>query len=606
MLLFCVTIVAGDRSEPSGKIQPPSSHILLITIDTWRWDYLGVSGSGKVKTPHLDTLARNGLYFSHGVTPVPLTTPSHASIFTGLLPFRHGIRINGQAELAQSFDTLAELLSRDGYTTAAFVSSFTVVKEFGLDQGFQTYRDELPSGENTGNRYMRQVRGDVTLGRFIEWYRTHGSKPNWFVWIHFYDPHAPYAAPDTPSGLPVAESYGKEVAWVDQLVGQIQQILGNDPSLTWCILGDHGEGLEDHGERRHGLFVYDETIRIPWILSGKGVPEGQRVDDLIQTVDLLPTLLDLKGMAIPAGLDGRSLFPYLKGESLAERPAYLESYLGRLEYGISPIRAIRTDQWKWIDAPRPELYNLTSDPGEKQNLLDPKAEMKRSVPPVLRAYLASLPLEEPELSTVPLDREAQKALQSLGYLGGKGQLGAEAKNITMDPKDLLPWILKLEDARDAYEKGEYNRSIQFFKEFLEFFPDAVFMNNELGMVYLNSGHVREAARLFAKVLTLNPEDVDARLNLGGCLVYMGRFKEAREQFEAVLQKFPDDPDALVNLGSICYEMAPDPECMKRAWGHFLEIVPDDPESDTIRTLVQKGKVKEKKADKLQEKTLQTP
>ena len=366
-----LALVACSRERPAPA---PPRHLVLVTIDTLRADHLGCYGNRDVETPHLDRLAREGALALDMSVQVPLTRPSHTTILTGLYPAEHGIRDNVSPALGAEVPTLATRLKGAGFETAAFVSSVVLSRQSGLARGFDAFSDRFDVGADDA-RFLNTIqrRGDGPTAEAIAWI----EKPRasrFFVWLHLYDPHDPYEPPEPFASRYADRPYDGEVAFTDELVGRLEAALdrlGLTAETLLVVTSDHGEGLGDHGEAVHGYFVYESTLAVPLLLRGPGVLAGTRLAVTARSVDLLPTLTDLLGLATPEGarLSGRSLAVALRGgASPANEPTYAESLTPLLHFGWSDLRALRDGRWKYIQAPRPELYDLRDDPKEAHDL----------------------------------------------------------------------------------------------------------------------------------------------------------------------------------------------------------------------------------------------
>ena len=360
--------------------------MLLVTIDTLRADRVAVYGDAQARTPQLDALARGGVLFEHAYSPVPLTLPAHASILTGLLPPQHGVRGNGSFALGAAPRTLAEALRGKGLATGAFVGAFPLARRFGLDRGFDAYDDAFERAPGLHFEFPER-RADRVVAAALAWLgRTPGPV---FAWVHFYDPHAPY---DPPEAFREADAYRGEVAFADAMLGRLLEAWERrpGPSLV-AVTSDHGEAFGEHGEVSHGLFVYDTTLQVPLVLRGAGLASARRVAERVGIVDLAATLADLVGAE---RLPGRSLKPFLvaggKAGTGAETPLYAETLAPRLDFGWSELRSWREHGLKYVEAPRRELYDLDSDPGEGTNLADTRGEAAGRLAAALAAELRRL------------------------------------------------------------------------------------------------------------------------------------------------------------------------------------------------------------------------
>ncbi len=338
------------------------SNVLLVTIDTLRRDRLGAYGNTTGLTPALDGLAAAGLRYTHAFSHAPMTLPAHASILTGRIPIRHGIRNNGSYRLGEDVPTLATVLHGAGYRTGAFVGAFVLDARYGLSRGFDHYDDRYPQSGETRFDFAERRAADVVQAAG-DWILTPPAGP-WFAWVHLFDPHAPYDAPaEYRSGR---APYDAEVAYTDAMVGRLLERLRAGHALDHTaiiVTADHGESLGEHGETTHGLFAYGATLSVPLILSGPGIGRGV-IDGAVGHADLLPTICDLLGVAVPTGLDGISLI----APPATDRLVYFEALDASLTRDWAPLTGVASARWKFIDLPEPELYDLAADAAESNNL----------------------------------------------------------------------------------------------------------------------------------------------------------------------------------------------------------------------------------------------
>ncbi len=406
--LFCLLLVPA-------LVDAAKQNLLLITIDTLRADHLGSYGNQTVHTPNLDAIASKSLFFEKAVCSAPLTLPSHTSLMTGLNPYHHGVRDNAGFVSPKTI-TLAEILRQNGYHTYAFVSGFPLEHRFGLNQGFDVYNDIFPREKNRSLDFLSQRTADATVKSVLS---TKLLEP-YFLWVHLYDPHAPYE-----NG-----GYIGEINFVDQQIGVLLKNIKTDNTII-AVAGDHGEGLGEHDEMTHRIFIYDSTMLVPFFISGPGI-SAQKVEAQVRLIDFLPTVLSLMKLPGASGMDG-AILPKNAGAS-----AYLESLFPELELGWSPLRAIRTDEWKYIEAPRPELYNLKSDPQEKDNLVAKQPDIARK----FRAQIPQSAIRNSQSSEI--SPEMAEKLASLGYISG----GPGKADKSIDPKDRIGIWNDIEKAVD--------------------------------------------------------------------------------------------------------------------------------------------------------------
>src|SRR5438309_5462281 len=371
VLLGCYLAAGASVAREPVPDKTARPGVFLITIDTLRADHVHCYGYDRIQTPALDLLAKQGIRFTQAFTPSPITNSSHASIMTGLLPSSHGVSDFG-VPLAAIYPTLAELLAKGGYRTAAFIGAVILDSKNlapGLDRGFEFY-DNFPERTTTKSRWGRlERRGMEVEQRAESWLNAHPTAAH-FVWVHFYDPHDPYEPPPPYSEVYQDRLYDGEIAYADSALGHFLAYLkkkGWYEGAIIVVVGDHGEGLGEHGEDTHGIFLYDSTTHVPLIVklpSGQGA--GKVMDEQVRTTDIVPTILELLGIPAPADLDGTSLKLAITGSEPTSRTAFGETDYP-LRFGWAPLRSVRSEGFKFIEAPRPELYDLSSDPGELRN-----------------------------------------------------------------------------------------------------------------------------------------------------------------------------------------------------------------------------------------------
>ena len=416
--LAFILCLFGAAGSAGGQGTRPN--ILLVTVDTLRPDALGWIAPGK-STPVIDALASEGFRFPAAVSPAPLTQPAHASLFTGLIPRRHGVRDNGQI-LSDAKPVLAALLREHGYRTAAFVSGYPLASEFGLDRGFELYDDAFSSNQGT------ERPADETTDAAREWLNT-VSGP-WFLWVHYYDPHDPYTPPADYARPGSRGLYDGEVAFVDHSVGRLLGAARAAGPLLTVLTADHGESLGEHGENTHGFFIYESTMAVPLIIHFPGRLAAGSSSAPVRLLDVGPTLLELLGLpALGPELDGVSIMPLMTGRDQEIPAAYMEARRPWLSYGWAPLRAVRSGRWKLIAAPRPELFDLSRDPGESHNLVTFDRRTARRLSTLLLAVEKRASVE----GAGSVSPEARKRLEALGYVAGADVGDAPAGR--PDPKD---------------------------------------------------------------------------------------------------------------------------------------------------------------------------
>lgn len=554
---------AGCRGK-QRELQPAAlPNVLLITVDTLRPDALGWV-AGRNATPAIDALARDGFRFPSAVAPAPLTFPSHAAMFTAFLPRRLGLRDNGQV-LGSAPATLAELLKQRGYATAAFVSGYPLAAEFGLDRGFDRYDDRLTPNE-AGDPERPAA---ATTGAAMTWLQT--ARAPWFVWIHYYDPHYPYAPPAALVRAGPRGAYDGEVAAVDAAIGRLRSSDATRANTFTVFAADHGESLGEHGEGTHGFFIYDSTVVVPLVFHYPGRIAAGESPAAARLVDIAPTLLDLLGMAQIEGADGVTLRPALEGRAQAIPPAYVETWQPWTSYGWSPLRAVRHDGWKWITAPLPELYDLGADPAEARNLFHADHRKVRELERVRRT-IDALPVQAAAASADP---EALARLRSLGYLGAGGSASEPPSSGLRDPKQGAPVRELLTRADLALRNGDPEAAIPHFDAVLQQDPENRFALLRSGAALLSLGDGEAAVPRLERAVRLDPERAEARALLADALLTTGRHDAAAEQAMELVRLQPRSAAAWAKLGSILGLARRFDEAVT-AFQRAAELEPNDP------------------------------
>lgn len=550
VLILLLAGMVGCHREVRPR---PGQNILLFTIDTLRADHLGCYGHRRAATPRIDRLAREGVLFEQAVAQVPVTLPSHASILTGIYPPVHGVRDNTYFRLDPDALTLAEHLRANGYRTAAFVGAYVLDASFGLGQGFDVYDDRVGSMEaSSPGSFAERSAGEVVRA-FAGWLKAAPSEGPFFAWIHFFDPHMPYAPPSPFRERFRSSPYDGEVAYTDQQVGVALDELrarGQLDDTLVVLTSDHGESLGEHGERTHGFFVYDATLRIPLILrSPRSLPAGLTVEAQVTTVDLAPTLLELAGVSVPEGVQGRSLVRMMNGEEgeTPLRPAYAECYVPQLNFRWAPLVALRQQGFKYIDAPRAELYDLTRDPGETDNLVAKYPDRAKRMKEQLVRLLESWP-ESVSARHQP-DPETVAGLRSLGYLGG-GQVPEPSAHGLPDPKDRLHLWEKAEQVILHLSAGEYGSAAELAQSILLEDANNLLALELLANAYERQGAPEQAIALHRRILALDESRPLSHVLLGNLLWKVGELGEAEESFRAALQRDSRFPRAYERLGEL--------------------------------------------------------
>lgn len=546
----------------------PARDIILITIDTTRADALGYTGNTRVKTPFIDALADRGIVFTNAHAHNVVTLPSHVNILTGLFAYQHGVHDNAGFVLDPSHLTVATRLRRAGYTTGAFVGAFALDSRFGLNQGFDTYDDNYGKGQATVDFVEQERRASAVLDAATKWWQEREGKKR-FLWVHLYDPHAPYLPPEPFLSTYRNNEYLGEIAYVDDALAKaIGPILAANPDALVVLTSDHGESLGEHGEQTHGLFAYESTLKIPLIVARGG--NAHRVEPAyVRHVDIVPTILDAAGVAVPKELPGQSLL-----RSVAPADSYFESLSASLNRGWAPLTGIIHRGVKYIDLPIAELYDLPHDPREATNLIDERRRDAGESKALLQPMQAELSVANRTIAPEEVAR-----LRSLGYVAGSAAAPAHY-TAADDPKSLTGLDDKMHRAIDAFERNDPRRGLALAREVVQERPAMVagreilaFMLRQndlvpeaieqlkiiirdpgasvddrvqLALLYCETAQPDAAVGLLAGMAAAkNPDVLNA---LGVALSNQGKPQQAREQFERVLSFDANNAPALQNLG----------------------------------------------------------
>jgi choline-sulfatase len=585
LLAICALSGCATHDPPPPKPALPE-HVLVITIDTLRADRLGCYGNDRVATPNMDRLAREGAIALNASVPAPITRPSHVSIFTGLSPAQHGIRDNISRALAPDVPTLAEAFKAAGFETAGFVSSIVLSSQSGLNRGFDEFADRFELGADAADeaRFLDilENRGDVAVGGATRWLERHAHART-FVWVHLYDPHAPYEPPEPYASRYANQPYDGEVAWSDELVGRLDAALtrlGIRDSTLVALTSDHGEALGEHGESVHGFFLYEATLRVPLLLRGPSIRAGTRISAVARSVDVFPTLLDLSGVPAPKmtrAPAGRSLASIARGAvtSVDEVPAFAESLTPRIHYSWSDLRSVREGRWKFILAPRSELYDLERDPGEQNNLADAEPARARALSNALNRHLAS---EEPAASTraaqagdVPT--ELVEKLAALGYASGSTPEGGSTR---ADPKDKIEDYKTLNsllhDGLIQLRDRDYAAAAARFRQLSTRGIDSFESHYYYGQALFGLRHWQQAALEFERAIPRLPGFAASYLMLAACDVADSKHAAAIAAIQRGVKAIPQEPRLHRRLG----ELYRDRGDFARALAAFREAIARDP------------------------------
>jgi choline-sulfatase len=557
LLCFCVVCgVSGSPQTTQNKPSPPN--VFLITIDTLRADHVHCYGYERIQTPALDLIAKDGIRFTQAFTPSPITNSSHTSILTGLLPSSHGVSDFG-VPLAAAHRTLAEFLAPRGYHTAAFIGAVILDSKSlapGLDRGFEFY-DNFPEHATSKSRWGRLERRGMEVEQHAEsWLNAHGGGAH-FVWTHFYDPHDPYEPPAPYSNIYKDRPYDGEIAYADSALGHFLAYLkkqGWYEGALIVVVGDHGEGLGEHHEDTHGIFLYDSTTHVPLLLKLPSNREaGNVVEAQVRTTDILPTILELVGLPMPEKVDGASLSPLFASSEATPRTVFGQTDYP-LRFGWAPLRSVREEGFKFIEAPKPELYDLRSDSGELQNRYEPwNVDVQK-----LRKKLAEVNARSPasgSISPASVSASTIDELHALGYLG-QFDVGSSTNvpepSLLPDPKDKIQEQNLLHAAMMAAENEEPAKARAALEKLLLLDEKSFMALAHLGHLELTGGNYKKAVEYLGRARELRPDDAATTLDYARALELNHDSDGARDVLQASLKRNPHQFAARLLLGQIYF------------------------------------------------------
>jgi arylsulfatase A-like enzyme len=560
--------VSGCGSSPPPG--PPT--ILLVSIDTLRADRLGAYGRANAGTPVIDRLAAEGVRFDRAQATAPVTLPSHASMLTGRSLPAHGVYDNGAYALPDEIPTLAESLASAGFKTGAFVSSPVLSRRFGLARGFTEYDDRMQHTQKLVQWDARS--GADTVSKALAWFALQGPVPA-FAWVHLFEPHRPYAPPEPFASQHRGDPYQGEVAAADAAVGQLLEgvrALGRARNLLVVLVADHGEGLGDHGEATHALFLYETTMRVPLVIWGPdlGVVAGKVVQGAVSVADLAPTLIEFAGAKPLPALDALSLAAVARGtaEASSERGVFAEAHTPAIAYGWSGLRAMVRGNEKLIEAPTTRLFDLASDPGELTNLAperpDAVRDGKGALDGLMRRALAIAPA--PGAATGAVSADDREALRGLGYAAGfsAGDSRTLVDATRVDPHDRVQFLDRFDRAVTLTQKGEARESASILTELAAADPGNRAVQFELGQALILAGDEAEARALFERFVVSFPESSLGWFRLGQLLDHGGDPAGAERAWRRAAEVDPQQVDALKALAALLAEKGRTAEAIETA------------------------------------------
>lgn len=550
-------------------------NVLLVTLDTTRADRIGCYGNKAIKTPVMDRLAAEGILFSQAYAPNPTTLPSHASILTGLYPIRHGARANGIYRLSDESVTLAELFGQKGYTTGAAVSAFVLDARYGLRQGFADYDDNVRAFADPSRLHDPERRGGDTTDVALKWLEKNAGEKPFFYWIHYFDPHQPYE-PIEQFAIDYAQMpYDGEIAYVDKQIGRLLELIekkGLREKTLVVVVGDHGQGLGQHEEATHGFMVYDSTLQVPFIMAcGKSFGGGLHVRRPVSSADIFPTVLTLCGIEKPEGLDAVDLTVAPQGP----RKLWFDALEGFLGYGMAPLLSVRVGDLKYIWGPDPELYDLSKDPNELQDLADTKPDAVASLEKELKAYfggdLAKAAMVD---ASFAMTEEEQNQLRALGYISD-GISSAPQSGELPDPKSMMHIVRRAEAALIGLSMGDVQRSIDALNQIVDDYPDFYIGHKWLADCYLRLKDLNSMRDTLKNCIEVHPNVPYPYLVLARIAITNKDYEEAIFWYEQTLKIAEDHYTALSELGGLLLEMDRDHARAADLLSRAFAIRPDD-------------------------------
>jgi len=547
------TDAAARRALAGRRPSPGAVNLVVVTLDTLRADRLGCYGFDGVATPNIDAVAGHGVVFEQATSTAPMTLPSHASIFTGLLPPHHGVRDNGGFYVGAKTVTLARRLKQAGFATGAFVGAWVLESRWGLDQGFDVYSDRFDlSKYKVVNLGTVQKKGDEVMDLALAWLETVKDR-RFFAWVHLYDPHTPYEPPEPFLSRYPGQPYLGEIAYTDQVVGRLIGWLkanGRWEDTILVLMADHGESLGEHGEATHTFFVYDATQHVPLIVR---TPWGDRGRSRAQvsTVDLMPTLLDLLQLPAQEGIDGHSRARLVldpRGESPAV--AYSETYFPRFHYGWQHLRALRDGRYKYIEAPTPELYDVHADPAETKNLYQAFSQRAEQMRTALGRLAGSGVQASPDEDA--LDPDTLQRLAALGYVGGGPRVDPGA--LLPDPKDKIGFFTRLGKARALARQEQLEQAVAAMRAVVAEDPGIIDAYTSLGGWLQQLKRLDEAVASYRKALEIDPQNELALTALAETYRLQGRPQAAVEGYRTALRRQPRQPHLWYQLATVYLDL----------------------------------------------------
>ena len=552
-----VLLIRQTRPDFAGLRGNKDFSVILVTLDTTRADRLGCYGFSRIETPVIDGFAARGVKFENCIAQTPLTLPSHSSLFTGTLPFFHGVRDNGGFILPEELTTLAEVFKGAGYATAAFIGAYVLDSKWGLNQGFDYYFDrfDLSKFEKISLGSVQRPANEV-MDEALKWLgENKGSK--FFAWIHLYDPHTPYEPPP-----PFAETYAKnpylgEIAFTDSQLARLDRFLEENGLLESSFLilaGDHGESLGEHRESTHGFFIYQEAVHVPLIfVTPIARLKGLSAPAVVSLVDVMPTVLEMAGLPVPSQVQGESLVPFFfRPEDDPDLYAYSETYYPRFHYGWSELQGFQNKKYKLIIAPQRELYDLAADADEMRDLSAVETDVLARLGSAAAKFIEEHGQDAHELDFRKIDPETREKLAALGYIGSfTDSKKLEGKTLA-NPKEKILVFNELSRAREMGMEGQFDEAIAVIQGIIATDPDINDAYFSIGNILFKARKFKEAITYFEQALQRKPDDTFCVMNIANSYLNMGRPADGERFVIEYLKKGFSDPQLYYLLGTLTF------------------------------------------------------
>jgi choline-sulfatase len=575
IIVLLVVVIAGLAWLRSHATTPASDVplVILISIDTCRADHLSCYGYEQPTTPNIDALAAESVLFENVISPMPQTLPAHASMLTGTIPPTHGVHFNKGYRFGEVNVALPEILKDAGYTTDAIVSAFVLDSHFGMAQGFDTYLDRFASPLDGETVLQRQ--GEETTDLALKWLDRRSAGKS-FLFLHYYDPHMLYRAPEPFATCFAEHPYAGEIAYVDYCIGQLLDRLkakGLYDSSLIIVTSDHGEMLGEHGEDGHGYFIYQPAIRVPLIVKLPGRTEARRISELVGIIDIVPTVCGLLDIPAPVQVQGIDLAAAFDGRDIpADRSMFCES-LWPTQYRANSLLGLVDAQFKYIQTTRPELYDLVADPGETDDLSTQQPDRARQMQETLAGILRQSVNNKLSDGAAMMDAESRRRLESLGYVGGPVAETLDFDQSKPDPKDFIAYFALAEKGIHAFELKDYDKAEQYANQQIELRPELPYAYTALAKIATVSNQMDKAIELYSKVIEIEPVHIISYDARGSIYARQGRHQLAIRDFDMAIELVPIDP-GFHNKRGYAYMSVDDLGRAMRDFDRAIELNPE--------------------------------